>query len=397
MKKRHKYKISIRHHSPGSSLTKEVAKRKKAEVALRRLASIVKFSNDAIISKALDGTITSWNYGAERLYGYSEKEAVGKNIAMLLPFSRKKETQEMLDKICRGERIEYFETIRIKKDGRQADVALTAFPIYNSGGKIIGTSSIARDISAAKYLQRLKDEFIGTVSHELRTPLSITKEGISIVLDGIAGKINEKQNSILKTARDNINRLARIIDNLLDISKIEAGKLELQRRVVNVNELIKESVLPFEPKIKTKGLELRLSLPQEQVSVYADKDKIIQVLTNLIGNGLKFTEKGFVEIGVNKRDDGVEFYVLDSGIGISADDLPKAFNKFEQFGRVTGAGGKGTGLGLSIAKGIIEKHKGRIWVESELGKGSRFTFSLPVYSRESLFKEHGELIKKAKV
>ncbi len=388
MKNSPQLKTGIRRRSSIDSLNIEITKRKKAEEALRRIASIVESSDDAIIGKALDGTITSWNHGAEKLYGYSEKEAVGKNISMLLPAGRKNEVQEILDKIRKGGRIEHFETLRARKDDKAIDVSLSISPIYNSAGKIIGALAIARDISATKYLDRLKDEFIGAVSHELRTPLSITKEGISIVLDGIVGKISEKQNKILNTARDNINRLARIIDSLLDISKIETGKMELQRRMLVINELIKEVIAFFEPKIKAKGLDLRLKVPEGEISIYADKDKIIRVLTNLIGNALKFTQKGFIEVGVEKKKDEVECFVLDSGMGISAEELPKVFSKFEQFGRVTGAGEKGTGLGLSIAKGIIEKHKGSIRAESVLGKGSRLSFTLPVYTSEALFKEH---------
>lgn len=367
---------------------RDITEVKKAEEGIRRLASIVESSDDAIVGKDLEGNIFSWNEGAHRLYGYTEKEMVGKNISLILPAGRKHEMQEIIDRIRKEEKFERFETVRLRKDGRAIDVSLAASPIYDSAGKIIGVSAIARDISASKYLDRLKDEFISTVSHELRTPLSITKEGISLVLDGIAGKISEKQDKILKTSRDNINRLARIIDSLLDISKIEAGKLELQRRMICINELVKGAISSFEPKIKARGLELRLRFPQEEVSVYADKDKLIQVITNLISNALKFTEKGFIEVGIEKKNDIVECFVLDSGIGISGSDLPRIFNKFEQFGRAIGGGERGTGLGLSIVKGIIEKHKGSIRVESDLGKGSRVIFSLPVYNSESLFREH---------
>ncbi|MBL7210455.1 MAG: PAS domain S-box protein [Candidatus Omnitrophica bacterium] len=367
---------------------RDVTSRRKNEEEMRRLASIVESSDDAIIGKVLDGTLVSWNRGAERLYGYSAKEAIGKNIKFLLPADRKDEFNDIIERIKKGERIERFETVRVKKDGGQIDVSLTISPIYNSIGKVIGASAIARDISAAKSLSRLKDEFISTVSHELRTPLSITKEGISIILDRIAGEINKKQQDILGTARDNIDRLARVIDSLLDISRIEAGKLELQRKMININGLITSVASSFEQKIKARGLTLNLKLPKEEIQAYADKDKLVQVFTNLIGNSLKFTEKGFIEIGAEKKKDEIDCYVLDSGIGISREELPKAFSKFEQFGRKPGVGEKGTGLGLSIVKGIIEKHKGRIWAESELGKGSKFSFTLPFYTYETLFKEH---------
>lgn len=239
-----------------------------------------------------------------------------------------------------------------------------------------------------KKLDQLKSDFISTVSHELRTPLAIIKEGISLILDRIPGEINEKQEKVLITARDNIDRLSRIINNLLDISKIEAGKVELKKELINIVELVKHVISSFEPKVNSKGLELRLDVSSENINVYVDGDKIIQVFTNLIGNALKFTEKGYIEILIKEKEGEIECAVTDTGRGISEDDLPKLFSKFQQFGRSAGGGEKGTGLGLSIVKGIIELHNGKIWAEGRLGKGMKFTFTLPRYSIEMLFKEY---------
>lgn len=237
-------------------------------------------------------------------------------------------------------------------------------------------------------LDKLKSDFISTVSHELRTPLSITKEGISLVLDRIPGEINEKQERLLVTAKDNIDRLARIINSLLDISKIEAGKLELKRSLVNITDLIKMIVASFQPKASKKGLELKATLlPKAKSEIYADADKIIQVLTNLVNNALKFTEQGFIEINIEERENMLQCAVIDTGRGISKEDLSKIFSKFLQFGRTEGGGERGTGLGLSIAKGLVEMHHGEIWVESELGKGTKFIFTLPKYTTENIIKE----------
>jgi signal transduction histidine kinase len=237
-------------------------------------------------------------------------------------------------------------------------------------------------------LDRLKSDFISTVSHELRTPLSITKEGISLVLDQIPGKINEKQEKILTTAKNNIDRLARIIDNLLDISKIEAGKVELKKELVNIKDLIKQLALSFEPKMKERGLEIKVNIAKGEINIYADADKITQVFTNLIYNAIKFTKNGFIEVSARERNNEVECTVADTGIGISQEDLPKVFSKFQQFGRSPGPGEKGTGLGLSIAKGIVELHRGKIRVESKLGKGTKFIFTLPKYSVQTILSEY---------
>ncbi len=247
----------------------------------------------------------------------------------------------------------------------------------SKGEKFLGICIYLRDITREKEVEGMKTEFITTVSHELRTPLSITREGISLVQDEIPGRINEKQKEILATAMENIDRLARIINNLLDISKIEAGKAELKRSLNNITSLVKKIVSSFASMAEKRGLELRMSLPEERIDVYADADRIVQVLTNLINNALKFTKEGIIEVSIRKKEKEVECSVADTGIGISKDDIPKVFSKFQQFSRVEGAGEKGTGLGLSIAKGIVEMHQGKIWVESKFGKGSRFFFTLP--------------------
>jgi len=226
-------------------------------------------------------------------------------------------------------------------------------------------------------LDEMKSEFISTVSHELRTPLSITKEGISLILDGIAGGINEKQKDILSTARDNIDRLARIINELLDISRIETGRVELKYKDFNLIDEIKQVCHTFDRRIRSKGLKLKLNVPDGEVRINADEDRLSQVFTNLIGNSLKFTEKGYIDVSVEVKDDVIECSVADTGEGVSEDDVPMLFDKFRQFGRTAGAGDKGTGLGLSIVKGIIEMHSGTIRAENEPGKGMKITFTLP--------------------
>lgn len=239
-----------------------------------------------------------------------------------------------------------------------------------------------------KKLNQIKSDFISTVSHELRTPLSITKEGISLILDRVVGDINERQSDILTTSRNNIDRLARIINELLDISRIEAGRLELKMEPVGIVAIIKEVAAGFESKIKEKGLELVTDLPAGDIEIYADPDKIAQVFTNLINNAVKFTDKGFIEVSVKETPGAVTCSVSDTGTGIPKEDLPNVFEKFRQFSRVAGPGDRGTGLGLSIVKGLVVAHKGNIWVESLPGKGAKFIFNLPKYNTESLLREY---------
>ena len=233
-----------------------------------------------------------------------------------------------------------------------------------------------------KKLDDLKSEFINTVSHELRTPLTTIREVVSQILEGILGPTTPDQKEFLAICLQDVDRLKRIIDNLLDISKLEAGKVELKREEIDIVALAKGVMAIFSPKAVSLNLELKGDFPSEKAIAYADKDKIIQVFTNLIGNAFKFCDKGYIQIGVADKPEQVECCVYDTGKGISQDDLPKVFGKFQQFDRVDGPGEKGTGLGLSISKNIVELHNGKIWVESQLNAWTRFIFTLPKHNQE---------------
>lgn len=236
-------------------------------------------------------------------------------------------------------------------------------------------------------LDQMKSDFISTVSHELRTPLTTIRETVSQIAEGILGPTTEEQREFLNICKEDVDRLTRIINNLLDISKIEAGRIELKRELIDLKSLIHQIITSLQFKAGKKELTLKSTLPTHEIRIYADHDKLIQVFMNLINNALKFTSSGSIEISVLENDNEFECHVIDTGMGITKEDLTKVFSKFQQFGRKHGAGEKGTGLGLSIAKGIIELHKGRIWVESEYGKGTQFVFTLPKYTPESFLKE----------
>jgi diguanylate cyclase (GGDEF)-like protein len=267
----------------------------------------------------------------------------------------------------------------------------------DSEGKRMGTVILLRDITIEKEIDRLKSEFISTVSHELRTPLTTIRESVAQVLDGILGQTTPQQKEFLSICLEDIDRLARIINDLLDISKIEARKVELRKAIVGMAELVKGVSFLFLSRAKEKNLELKTNFPRTTAQIYADRDKIIQVITNLISNSFKFTEKGYIEISVTDKEDSVECSVLDTGRGIAEEDLPKVFSKFQQFGRIAGPGEKGTGLGLSIARGIVELHHGKIWVESKLNAWTKFSFVLPKYgSQEVIFEAIEKKIAEAK-
>jgi len=271
-------------------------------------------------------------------------------------------------------------------------LGVSTSPILGENGEVTSSVHIAKDITERKLAEeklkeaneklkeynQLKDEFVSTASHELRTPLSIIMGAIRLILDEIPGKIVDEQRDILTTAMESVNRLTRIVDSLLTISKIESGKLDLQTTVVNICELIKATVSNYTPLAQEKGICLDCEIPQRSVNICLDPDKTKEVLINLISNSIKFTpEGGWIKVICTKQDGEVLVSVQDSGVGIAEEDLPKLFDKFTQFGRKAGPGEKGTGLGLAITKKLVEMHGGKIDVKSELNQGTTFTVILP--------------------
>jgi signal transduction histidine kinase len=223
----------------------------------------------------------------------------------------------------------------------------------------------------------MKDAFISTVSHELRTPLTVIREVIAQMEEGILGPTTEKQERFLKHVLESVDRLGLIINDLLDVSKIEAGKMQLYMEDFDLTKVACGTLELFQPVASKKGIELKLPDTKKPIRIHADRDKVIQMLNNLIGNALKFTKQGHVGLRIVKNHGSVECSVYDTGRGIAEEDLKDVFNKFQQFGYREGAGEKGTGLGLAICKGIVELHHGSIRVESRLNEGTAFTFSIP--------------------
>lgn len=246
---------------------------------------------------------------------------------------------------------------------------------------------LKREIQERHRAEKLKDDFVSTVSHELRTPLSIVKEGIALMLDGITGEVNEKQRKVLLTSQSNIDRLARIINDLLDVSKMEAGRMEITREAVDLAEIVSQAVANLNPLAKKKDLYLNTELPGCRLDAYADSGRLTQVLTNLISNAIKFTREGGVTVQARESDGVIECVVRDTGIGIAEEDIPRLFRKFVQINRENGAGRRGTGLGLAIAKNIIELHGGYIRVESTVDEGTMFTFVIPCFTLQEVAKE----------
>jgi signal transduction histidine kinase len=223
-------------------------------------------------------------------------------------------------------------------------------------------------------MDKRKSAFVANVSHEFKNPLAVIKESLALVIDGLVGKITPKQKEMLEGGKRNVERLIRLVTDLLDISKIEAGKVELKREKVDIRALIEEISKTYENEISNKGLILKEDIPEDIGDIWADRDKLTEVIINLLNNAIKYTDKGSIDIKVTGTMKEIRFEIDDTGHGIAKENLKKVFDKFE---RITAEKQEGTGLGLPITKDIVELHKGKIWVESEPGKGSKFIFTLP--------------------
>lgn len=355
----------------------DVTERRKIEENLLMMSQTLEQSPSVVVITDTKGDIEYVNPKFTELTQYTLSEVKGKNPRILKSGELLPEQYEEMWKALDSGGDWVGEFHNRKKDGSLYWEHVRLFPIRNAAGSTTHYVKVAEDVTKTRLLDRLKDEFISTISHELRTPLSITKEGISLVLDEIPGKINEKQSKILSSARDSADRLARIINELLDISRLESGDMVLYRENISIKGLIERLAITFREKFQTKGLELNVKLPSTDLVLNIDGNKITQVFTNLVDNALKFTAHGSVNIIIEDLGDHVKCCVSDTGSGIAEEDIPSLFSKFRQFGRMPGAGDRGTGLGLAIAKGIVEMHKGVMTVESRAGEGSNFCFTLP--------------------
>jgi PAS domain S-box-containing protein len=383
----------------------DVTEAKRTEDASRQLAAIVESSQDAIISKDLNGVITSWNQGAERLFGYQAKEIVGRPVTVLMPPARVNEEPSILERVRSGRPVDHYETVRLRKDGTSVEVSLTVSPIRDVNGKIIGASKIVRDITEKKLAERqlkeaheeavaashAKDEFLAALSHELRTPLNPVLMIASEAAEDpeIPGEVRAQ----FATIRNNVELEAHLIDDLLDITRITQGKLSLEANQVDVHVVLNEAIDTVQSELQMKGIDLEKEFAATKPTVVGDAVRLQQVFWNLLKNAVKFTpEKGTIIICTRTEKSGkLLVTVTDTGIGITTGELGRIFDAFAQGDH----GGTreshrfgGLGLGLAISKKLVEMHQGSIEASS-LGRnqGATFLITLPVSSDRTDRKE----------
>ena len=355
------------------------------------LEAIVQSSDDAIVSKTLDGVIRSWNKGAEQIFGYTEKEAVGKHISLIIPKERLNEEKMILSKLRKGEKIDHFDTKRLRKDGKLVDISLTVSPVKNAKGEIIGASKIARDITDRKQHEAMlreeehrKDEFLAVLAHELRNPLA----PISLAAETL--QLTDSKSEVAKESVGIIQRqvahMVRLIDDLLDLSRIKSAKIELRREKLDLGEVMRAAMEMSQASVAEAGHRLIASFAPNAILVYGDRVRLVQVISNLLGNAARYTQPGgtiWLETA-EKSTENVTITVRDTGIGIDAETLPRIFEMFMQGGHVVNGANRGLGIGLTLAKRIVEMHGGSIEAESPgPNLGSTFTVRLPILAQLS--------------
>jgi len=375
----------------------DITEQKRAHEAQARLAAIVNSSDDAIIGKTLDGHITDWNAGAEALFGYPATEAVGKPMTLIFPPERLQEEAEILARIGRGESVNHYETVRVRKDGRRVDVSVTVSPIRNEAGKIVGASKVARDITErkraeeqikalnvqleARVVQRTAEleaankeleAFSYSVSHDLRAPLRAVNGFAGIVLEDFGPQLPAEAKHYLERIRNGGKRMGELIDDLLAFARL--SRQPLIRQPVDVAQLVREVLAEVTPAGSSRLIETRLG---ELPTCQGDRVLLKQVWVNLLSNAVKYTRDrtpAILEIGGEGGPGETVYFVRDNGVGFDMQYANKLFGVFQRLHRAEDF--EGTGVGLAIVQRVIHRHGGRVWATAEPDRGATFYFTL---------------------
>lgn len=375
----------------------DITARKLAEEARSRLSGIVRSSSDAIISKSLDGIITSWNSGAEKVFGYTEKEAVGQSMLILFPPDRIHEEADILARIARDETVPHFETQRVRKDGHVLDLSVTISPVHDSEGQVIGASKIARDITdrrlAEEAIRKLNAEleqrvvertaqleaankeleaFSYSVSHDLRAPLRAMDGFSQALLEDYGPQLPAEAQDHVRTIRRGAQKMGALIDDLLTFSRLSRSPLTF--RQVDVNRLVRSTLEDLAP--QRSGHEVEL-VHHELPACQGDPALLKQVWVNLLANAFKYTQKrarAVVEIGSMVKNGETIYFVRDNGTGFDMRYAGKLFGVFQRLHRAEDY--EGTGVGLAIVQRVVHRHGGRVWAEAKVNEGATFFFTL---------------------
>lgn len=338
--------------------------------------AVVRSIAEGLVVVNAEGKVIMMNPAAEKILGVSSKDKLGKPIAENL----KDEQLISLVKGSPGQSDREIELIS-QQDETKKIVRASSAVIENADGQTIGMVSVLSDITKQRELDKLKASFVTSVSHELRTPLVIMQKSLALLNDEFTDRLSESQTQFLTIIERNLKRLTLLINDLLDLTKLEAGKMKLNREIISIKKVIDESLEGLITWAQTKSITIEKIIPDNLPDVNADPNRVIQVLNNIIGNAIKFTPhngKITVEALFRKDMNDVGISIQDTGIGIAKENLSKVFDKFYQAEERVATDISGTGIGLAIVKEIVELHGGKVWVESEKEQGTRFAFTLPL-------------------
>ncbi|CAN5418215.1 hypothetical protein BH11BAC2_BH11BAC2_18070 [soil metagenome] len=364
---------------------RDITSRKQAEEEKELFTSIVNFSDDAIISKNLKGIITSWNHGAELVFGYKNEEVVGKHISILIPLHLQHEEVEIINKIRMGQYVDHYETERVRKDGKIINVTLTVSPLKNSAGKIVGASKISRDVTEKKKVEKELsknvaelersnkelEQFAYIASHDLQEPLRMVGSYMQLIERRYKGKLDTEADEFIHYAVDGANRMKQLISDLLNYSRMNTPGTIIP---VDLNTVLEEILKNLTKSFSESGAKFQ---SEKLPVIEADRTQMIQLFQNLISNAIKFRREGIspeISLTAVKKEGEWLFSIADNGIGIDQQYADRVFIVFKQLHTKAKYGG--TGIGLAIAKKIVERHGGSIWFDSVSGKGTTFNFTL---------------------
>ena len=365
----------------------EVTKLKKLQLARSKLIAVMEGMPDAIVGRDLEGTITSWNDGARRIFGYTEEEALGRNIEMLVPEDRRGDLERHHRDAADGSWTEPVDTVRVRKDGRQVDVSINFSCVRDDGGDVVEIAGIARDITerieAKQEVERANQrqtEFMAMLSHELRNPLAPMRHAIDL----LTGR--EEDPGLRERAREILDRqigyLSRLVDDLTDVARISSGTPSLEVASVDLGEVVRNVVRDYGTLAGDFEVELDADLPEEPVPVHGDDVRLSQVLGNLLDNAVTHTPAGgHVDVRLFTEEDTAVVTVEDEGPGLSEEEIEEVFEPFHQAREAGSRAGDGLGLGLTVARRLVELHGGTLTAESGgAGGGSTFRVGLPLES-----------------
>ena len=384
-------------------IIRDISDRKRIQKDKYFLAAVVESLEDSVVTVDFDAIITSWNKGAERVYGYRAEDVIGQPFAKLALPEDMQDLLAKINQVRRGEPVHTYETERIHKDGRRLILSITLSPVKDAHGRVIGVSTVARDISERKRLDkamreilereqaaraeaeranRLKDEFLASLSHELRNPLNAIAGYAEVLLRAPEAKRIPFVREVAEAISRNVAAQAQIVNELLDLSRLQTGKLVIERRPINLGPIVGDAVASVRAQAEGKGIKLISDYPADPITVNADPVRVQQIIWNLVNNAVKFTPRdGRVLVRLSREADRAKLEVEDTGQGIDSEFLPHVFEAFRQAnGRTVRAHG-GLGIGLALVKQLVDLHDGQIQVHSDgAGRGALFTVWLPLHT-----------------